>query len=198
MYNISDTLKKIIVGRAIGETIKIDPIADELLNIYMNDVNSSTLRELITIYLSNCEPLPGKLGRDCIDPKTGEQKEIKPKNYYGKKSHDGVGCFNDYTRKRFEKDLSDNLQIISSLFINGKVAYIIEFSIHALKNRLDKQIYEKCESIKKNDYVRSAYWTYKDWMNHPSLKLHYRDNDLIKNNPKAMTKNLFDVITSLK
>lgn len=197
MHNISDALKKMIIGKSIGETINIYPLTDELLEIYMNDVNSSTLRELITIYLSNCEPLPGKLGRDCIDLETGEEKEVKPKNYYGKKSHDGVGCFNDYTRKRFEKDLSSNLKIISSLFIHGKVAYIIEFSIHALKNRLDKQIYEKCESVKKNDYVRSAYWTYKDWMNHPSLKLHYRDTDLIRNNPKSMTKNLFDIINSL-
>ena len=198
IHNISDKLKRIIIGRAIGENITVDPIFDELLDMYMNDVNSSTVRELITIYLSNCEPLPGKLGRDCKDLNTGEEKEIKPKNYYGKKPHDGSGCFNDYTRKRFRKDLSDNLHIISSFFINGKVAYIIEFSIHALENRLDRQIYEKCESKKNNDYVRSAVWSYKDWMNHPSLKLHYINNDLINDNPKSMTKNFLEVIKSIK
>ena len=94
--------------------------------MYMEDVNSSSLREIITILVAGYDPIPGKLGRDAIDRLTGASKEAKPKSYTGT-STNGSGCFNDYTRERYNKDIQENLDIVHSLFIGDRLAYVIEF-----------------------------------------------------------------------
>lgn len=184
---ISKQLQQVILDYATGKQINVDPLLLELLQIYMNDKNSSTMRELVTVILAGYEPIPGKLGRDAVDPVTKKEKECKPKNFNGTSPQRGEGCFNDYTRNRFNKDIEDNLDIVSSLFINDKCAFVAEYSIDAVKDKLDKQIHEKCE-VKQNSYVRSASWAYDSWVNHDSVKIHYIDMDLIVNNPKAMVK----------
>jgi len=183
---ISKQLQQVILDYATGKQINVDPLLLELLQIYMNDKNSSTMRELVTVILAGYDPIPGKLGRDAIDPVTKKEKECKPKNYSGTAQR-GEGCFNDYTRDRFNKDVNENLDIVSSLFIDDKCAFVAEYSIDAVKDKLDKQIHEKCE-VKQNSYVRSASWAYDSWVNHDSVKIHYIDMDLIINNPKAMVK----------
>lgn len=190
---ISKHLKGIILNKALGKEIEADPHLIELLNIYMSDKNSSTMREFVTTFLAGCEPLPDKLGRDAVDPRTGIEKECKPKNYNGKDSQRGEGCFNDYTRKRYNQDLEDNLSIISSLFVNNKCAFVLEYSFDAIKEKLDKQIREKCE-VNGHPYVRSASWAYDSYINHDSLEFHYLDSKLIQSNPKCMVKPMRDAI----
>jgi hypothetical protein len=177
MTEISSELKKIVVDKALGKDVTADPLLLELLDIYMNDVNSSTLRELITIEVAGYESIPGKLGRDGVDPVTNKPKEAKPKNFTGK-SGNGSGCFNDYTQRRLNKDIADDLDIVHSFFVDGKIAYIVEFNIDAIKDRLQEQITTKCV-IGKNDYVRSASWSYMHWVNHDSLKIHYIDHKFL-------------------
>jgi len=114
----STKLLKLAVDRSLGKPTKNQgELFEELYNEYMSDPNSSSLREQITAAVAGCKTIPGKLGRDAIDI-NGIEKEIKPKNYTGKRTNGG-GCFNDYTRNRYEKDVSVNLPIISSLFAEG-------------------------------------------------------------------------------
>ena len=120
----STKLLKLAVDRSLGKpTDNQGELFEELYREYMADANSSSLREQITAAVAGCKSLPGKLGRDAIDI-NGKQKEVKPKNWNGKKRTDGSGCFNDYTRKRYEKDLCVNLPIISSLFAEGMLIYL--------------------------------------------------------------------------
>lgn len=185
---VSPQLKKIIVDKALGKEVNADPLLIELLNIYMNDVNSSTMRELITIEVAGYESIPGKHGRDGKDPITNKPKEAKPKNFTGKVCNGG-GCFNDYTQKRLLKDVADGLDIVHSLFVGGRIAYIVEFNIDAIKDRLQEQIFNKCV-IGKNDYVRSASWSYQNWINHDSLKVHYINPALLSKS-KTVVKDLW-------
>ena len=143
----------------------------------MADANSSSLREQITAGVAGCKSLPVKLGRDAIDI-NGREKEVKPKNFTGKRTNGG-GCFNDYTRKRYEKDLCVNLPIISSLFAEGMLIYVVEFKFESIANRLDEQIVRVCER-EGNRYVRSCAWTYSNWIDNPDLVVHYINKDLLK------------------
>ena len=174
----STKLLKLAVDRSLGKpTDDQGELFEELYREYMADANSSSLREQITAAVAGCKSLPGKLGRDAIDI-NGHEKEVKPKNYTTKR-HNGGGCFNDYTRKRYEKDLSVNLPIIASLFAEGMLIYVVEFRFEAIAARLDEQIIRVCES-EGNRYVRSCSWTYSNWIDNPDLIVHYINKDLLQ------------------
>ena len=174
----STKLLKLAVDRSLGKpTDDQGELFEELYREYMADANSSSLREQITAAVAGCKSLPGKLGRDAIDI-NGHEKEVKPKNYTTKR-HNGGGCFNDYTRKRYEKDLSVNLPIIASLFAKGMLIYVVEFTFDCIADRLDEQIVRISEE-QGNRYVRSCSWTYSNWIDHPDLIVHYINKDLLK------------------
>ena len=174
----STKLLKLAVDRSLGKPTKDQgEMFEELYSEYMSDANSSSLREQITAAVAGCKSIPGKLGRDAIDI-DGNEKEVKPKNYTGKRTNGG-GCFNDYTRKRYEKDLCVNLPIISSLFAEGMLIYVVEFKFESIANRLDEQIVRVCER-EGNRYVRSCSWTYSNWIDNPDLVVHYINKDLLK------------------
>ena len=174
----STKLLKLAVDRSLGKPTKNQgELFEEIYNEYMSDPNSSSLREQITAAVAGCKTIPGKLGRDAIDI-DGNEKEIKPKNYTGKRTNGG-GCFNDYTRKRYEKDLNVNLPIISSLFAQGMLIYVVEFKFESIASRLNDQIVRICEE-QRNRYVRSCSWTYSNWIDNPDLIVHYINKDLLK------------------
>ena len=174
----STKLLKLAVDRALGKPTKNQgELFEELYKEYMGDPNSSTLREQITAAVAGCKTIPGKLGRDAIDI-NGVEKEIKPKNYTGKRTNGG-GCFNDYTRSRYERDVSVNLPIISSLFADGMLIYVVEFKFESIAERLNDQIVRICEE-QGNRYVRSCSRTYSNWIDNPDLTVHYINKDLLK------------------
>ena len=174
----STKLLKLAVDRSLGKpTEDQGELFEELYREYMADSNSSSLREQITAAVAGCKSIPGKLGRDAIDV-NGHEKEVKPKNYTGKRTN-GSGCFNDYTRKRWEKDCNVNLPIIASLFAKGVLIYVVEFKFECIANRLDEQIIRVCER-EGNRYVRSCSWTYSNWIDNPDLIVHYINKDLLK------------------
>ena len=169
---------KLAVDRSLGKpTENQGELFEELYNEYMYDSNSSSLREQITAAVAGCKSIPGKLGRDAIDI-NGVEKEIKPKNYTGKRTN-GSGCFNDYTRNRYVRDLGVNLPIISSLFVRGMLVYVVEFKFEAIASRLNDQIVRICEE-QGNRYVRSCSWTYANWIDNPDLVVHYINKELLK------------------
>ncbi|EDP75475.1 hypothetical protein [Hydrogenivirga sp. 128-5-R1-1] len=103
----------------------------DLLTLYMNDKNSSKLREMITAVISGYEFSTEKLGYNGYKMAApGGTKvfcEIKPKNTYDceKKKLNGGGTFNDYTPERFEK---------------GKLLFILEFPFTCLKSKIEYQL----------------------------------------------------------
>jgi len=174
----STKLLKLAVDRSLGKpTDDQGELFEELYSEYMSDANSSSLREQITAAVAGCKSLPGKLGRDAIDI-NGVEKEIKPKNYTTQR-HNGGGCFNDYTRKRYEKDCNVNLPIIASLFAKGMLIYVVEFKFESIAQRLNDQILRICEE-QGNRYVRSCSWSYANWIDDPDLVVHYINKDLLK------------------
>ena len=75
----------------------------ELLTRYANDVNSSTLRELITTLKAGYEPQPSrrKLGYNGVTSQ-GNPCEVKPVNISGESGNklNGGGSFSDFTYER--------------------------------------------------------------------------------------------------
>jgi hypothetical protein len=192
---LSEGLEKIIVNFCLGETLNVDSYTEEMIDFCMEDKNSSALRELVTTKIAGYTPIEGKLGRDAVDA-SGKQKECKPKNYNGTTAQRGGACFNDYTQSRLDKDIAEDLDIVGSLFINKQCAYVVEYSIHAVKDKLQKQIHDKCV-VKSNAYVRSASWAYDSYIDHNSLKVHFINKDLILDNPKAIVKPFRDKLVAL-
>ena len=73
----------------------------------------------------------------------------------------------------YERDVSVNLPIISSLFADGMLIYVVEFKFESIAERLNDQIVRICEE-QGNRYVRSCSWTYSNWIrqSRPNSSLH--------------------------
>lgn len=93
-------------------------ILTDLLTAYINDKNSSSLREFITVSLAGYQHNPNKLGYNGFKQNSSiggrsisceaKPKNIQTENYDQKKSKpklNGEGGFNDYTSERFSQRL---------------------------------------------------------------------------------------------
>lgn len=129
---------------SIDKEILIQCFTD-ILNRYANDVNSSTLRELITIMKTGYESkvLGTKLGYNGTTSQ-GSPCEVKPANIRsgsGKKLNGG-GSFNDFTYERLDKYQKDNIMMLVSGFVDARLIYILEFpfSCREFVQRLEGQL----------------------------------------------------------
>lgn len=176
---------ELFANYAIG---KIDSLGvhDEFYNYTISDVNSSKMREELTLIISGYSQVTGKLGHDGQDKITEKFKEVKPKLYTGK-SLSGTGNFTDLTLSRLERLKRDNIDIVVSLFAYNRLVYIMEFPIRTIYERLYNQVYEKCV-IKQNDYCRSANFSYKHYMDSDNLKIKYIDLSIIDKYPEIINK----------
>jgi hypothetical protein len=170
----------------------------DLLTMYINDKNSSTIREFITVTLAGYKHKQGKIGyngfrQDVIIPGRTIKCEAKPKNIDTEEFEkftggerktspaklNGGGNFTDYTPNRLEKDKKEkDLNMLVSGFIDGKLIYIIEFPFNCpdFIANLEKQIKRwqgKLKGIKsvKGQFLRSATFDYKHFINCPKLKI---------------------------
>jgi hypothetical protein len=148
-----------------------------LLELYINDSNSSTLREAITCQVVGIEYTGKKLGYDSKET----NEEIKPKNVKpgDKKKLDGGGNYSDLTHKRHEKYIEDNVIIHMSGFVNGFLIYVIKINYRDLapylQIRLNKHLPNGDEP---NKYLRTAYFMYSVIKNAPSLEIEFLRNNL--------------------
>ncbi len=170
----------------------------DLLTMYVNDKNSSTIREFITVTLSGYQHKQAKIGyngfiKDNSNPEKIIKCEAKPKNIYTEEFEkyrrgerktppaklNGGGNFTDYTPIRLEKDKGEkNLNMLVSGFIDGKLIYIIEFPFNCpdfVKN-LEMQIKKWQEKLKgsksiKGQFLRSATFDYKNFIRCPNLRI---------------------------
>jgi len=152
----------------------------DLLTLYLNDANSSTVRELITLRLAGYQPVEGKLGYNgyrmmAIDGSQRTEKhfcEVKPVNVHRKEDGswsrrlNGGGNFSDYTPERLKQHLEEpHLQMLVSGFVDGRLVYILEFPFQCLESRLRERLTKRFpgDVRKANEYLRSASFSFKDY-----------------------------------
>lgn len=169
----------------------------DLLDTYLNDKNSSTLRELIPLVMLGAEPSQEKLGYNGLIQ--NRKIEVKPQNIdtSEKRKLDGGGSFNDYTPERFKSHENDNPLILSAGYIEGKLIYILEFGFDCIKNKLKEQLERRFpkEQREAGQYLRSAYFSFKDYKKCENLRvLFIRMTTLSTKN----SKELFEFLNQVK
>ena len=179
-------------SNALIEMSKDDLIAlfADLLTLYINDKNSSTIREFLTVTLAgythntkkigfngfkqssigtpiNCEAKPKNFStQDFLDYKNGIKKTNPAKL-------NGGGSFNDYTWARFKKDKKTKFNMLISGFVDGQLIYLLEipFNYQGLTDKLETQLKKILpDGDKPNRYVRGASFAFVDYKNASSLK----------------------------
>lgn len=178
----------------------------DLLTAYINDKNSSSLREYVTVAIAGYQHNPNKLGYNGYKQNTAIggksiSGEAKPKNittegYDQKKTKpklNGEGSFNDYTPERLEKDIKEKLNLLSSGFIDGELLYILEFPFPAIYQRL-KSLLPKKRAI--GTYKRSASFNFSHYENHPELKVIYLNKVSIEKNKRYFNAKFYKFLVS--
>ena len=165
----------------------------DLLTMYINDKNSSTIREFLTVTIAGYDHSEKKIGfngfkQSSIIGGSPIACEAKPKNVSSedfknykngiRKSKpqilNGSGNFNDYTHARFKKDKKINPHLLISGFIDGKLIYILEFPFRTktFLNKLNDQLKKHFPNgDEKGRYLRGANFGYQDYINDKTLNL---------------------------
>jgi hypothetical protein len=176
-------------------------ILTDLLTAYINDKNSSSLREFVTVSIAGYQHNPSKLGYNGFKQNSAIggkpiSCEAKPKNiqtegYDQKKTKpklNGEGGFNDYTIERLKKDTKENLNLLSSGFVDGELQYILEFPFKVVYERLKKQLPQK-RTI--GTYTRMASFNFSHYRDYPKIKIVYLNKQTIGKNQKYFNKNFY-------
>lgn len=177
----------------------------DLLTVYINDKNSSTLREFITVSAAGYKHRNSKIGYngykqdvagtsvDCeAKPKnvdSHEYAEFRRKERKSFRKLNGGGNFTDYTWARFAKDCGENLHMLVSGFVDGKLIYILEFpfSEESFKNKLELQLRRHFpDGDVAGRFLRSAGFDYNDFMDGQNLKIVYGNSELLESNKQYM------------
>lgn len=166
----------------------------ELLSEYSSDKNSSSFRECVTLRVLGKNQSVKKLGYDSDD----ECLEVKPKNITldSKKKFDGSGNFSDFTWTRHKKYSDDNVKMIVSGFVDGKLIFVLSFNYNSpdfiieIERQLNKHLPEG-DMI--NRYVRSVKFSYKHFINSDSCVIEYLSSEVLKFENK-FTKPFFNFI----
>ena len=175
-----------------GRTLNGDKKYERLIGNQMNDKNSSTLREQVTVdLLDDTEEIPGKHFYDGYKPSSESYGEIKPVNGGGKLN--GGGGITDFASednmKRLIKDYylwnNGRLNMIVSGFVKGRIVYIIEFP-YGFKKFSQKLIdygYDRFEGKTKEDCKngnsrqgtssRVFNFSYLDYIDCPDVKVRW-------------------------
>ena len=169
----------------------------DLLTTYINDKNSSTLREFITVSLAGYKHSTNKIGFNGFKHTTTGIPiacEAKPKNISSQDLESyqsgqrktfnklrGNGNFTDYTWARFNKDKRENLNILVSGFVDGKLIYLLEFpfTTQSFVNKLETQLQKMFPNGDElGKYLRSANFSYGDFIDSNKLKMVYCTSNL--------------------
>jgi hypothetical protein len=182
-------------NNSLLELSKDDLIAlfSGLLTLYINDKNSSTIREFLTVILAGYTHNTKKIGFNGFKQSSIGKPincEAKPKNYHtqdfldfknGKRKYqpprlNGDGNFTDYTWTRLKKDKTSNLNMLISGFIDGQLIYLLEFPFAetTFVKRLETLLKKRFpKGDKSNEYLRSASFSFKDYSKSKQMKVVY-------------------------
>lgn len=184
-------------------------LLNSLLTIYINDKNSSLLREYISVSLAGYTPTDTKIGYNGFRQSTqiGGKLiacEAKPQNI---KSEDiikknprklnGGGNFTDYTYKRFEKDKLENPNMLIAGFIDGELIYVLEFpfNCNSFLERLEIQLKKRFPNgDKSGEFLRSANFTFSHYENCSKLKIIYLEKEKLERNKKYLTEKYYNFL----
>lgn len=155
----------------------------DLMTLYYNDLNSSTLREMVVALLSGFTPSTKKLGyngyRQEAPTAAPEYCEIKPKNVRtassakNKPKLDGGGNFGDYSWRKFERHKNENPTMLVAGFIDGRLVYIFQFNFNSpqLTSKIHAQLQKRFpQGDLPNEYLRSASFTFNHFKDIPELQ----------------------------
>jgi hypothetical protein len=141
----------------------VTPIEKDLMAGNFGDSNFSELAEELPVVMLGNKPYGPKHGYDGYNGDTYETAnqydEVKPQKSYfntekGKIMNklNGGGAFADYTKKRFDKDVSmgDKLRMVIPGYAEGELAYIVTFPFNhkPFMDNLEQQL-DKLESSDK-------------------------------------------------
>jgi hypothetical protein len=166
----------------------------DFLELYINDSNSSTLREAITCKVLGLDFTGKKLGYD--SKYTNE--EIKPRNALttATKILDGWGNYSDLTWRRHNKYINDDVIVHVSGFVDGLLMYIVKFKYVDLAPYFQVMLERDLpDGDQKHKYVRTAWFTYTNIKDLPSFEIEFiRGN--ISDFEYKFRKDLFNDLTS--
>lgn len=165
----------------------------DFLELYINDSNSSTLREAITCKVLGLDFTGKKLGYD--SKHTNE--EIKPRNAQtsATKILDGWGNYSDLTWRRHNKYIADDVIVHVSGFVDGLLMYIVKFKYVDLAPYFQVMLERDLPNgDQKHKYVRTAWFTYTNIKDLPSFEIEFiRGN--ISDFEYKFRKDLFNDLT---
>ena len=153
----------------------------EILNEMSCDKNSSSFREGVTLGVLGKNQSITKLGYDSDE----EPIEVKPKNIISgsNKKLDGSGNFSDFTWARHNKYVRDNVRMLVSGFLDGKVLFVISFDYNSPKftEEIERQLMKHLpDGDMTSRYVRSVKFSYKHFIASDNLKIEYLVPELSK------------------
>lgn len=169
----------------------------ELLDSYLNDLNSSRLRQDITCNVIGLSSNEDKLGYDG----NGTNDEVKPSNISTKgKKKSRLGCkgsYSDLTHKRHKKYIEDDAIIHISGFIDGFLMFIFRLPYRDLQNHFQLSLDKILPNGDiPNRYLRSASFGFKQIKSCPNLQLEFSRHD-IENYASLINKDLYNYIKSV-
>ena len=216
---MSDTITDLIVTYATRSHKELDALllskskddlialVNNLVTIYMNDKNSSALRERVVVALAGYKHMPEKIGYNGFKQETrvGGKTfcEVKPVNIIsGSKSatkrHNGHGNFTDYTFARFKKDISANLNMVVAGFIDGQLIFVLEFPFKhkTFMNELKRQLVKRFHGTRDNvgEFLRSASFSFKHYKDSKYLVVKYVNREALQQNKNRFTKDLYSYL----
>lgn len=187
---------------------------NDLLTGYINDKNSSSIRELIVVSISGYTHNNKKIGyngykQSSVIGGVPISCEVKPKNINiednknrkSKSRHNGQGNFTDYTHKRLAKDLREKPNMLVAGFVDGELIFILEFPFNckSFVGRLKKQLKKRFpRGDKLGEFLRSANFTFEDYKNCKALKVVYLNKKSLEKNRPTFTKKFFDFLENIK
>ena len=180
----------------------------DLLTMYYNDKNSSSLRQYVVAAEMGYTPSKEKIGyngykHSTVDVDKILHCEVKPKNINTNdvkhKKLDGRGNFTDYTQARLKKDKKANPMMLSAGFIDGKLIYIIAFPFNSKQfiTELDRQLVKQYPNgDEKGKFLRSASFGLKDYSAVKGLSVKmYVTKEQLHEHKKNIAKPLFDFLS---
>ncbi len=203
-----ENLAALLLGKSKDQLIAI---LNDLITVYINDRNSSALREFITVSIAGYEHHTSKIGYNGFKHSTalGTKPiccEAKPQNINtednkkrkNSRKLNGGGNFTDYTNRRLEKDLAEkDLSLLISGFVDGELIYILEFpfSDKNFVGNLKKQLKKRFpKGDKSNEYLRSARFTFQNYKESQHIRTVYLNKNALERNRKNLTKKFFDFL----
>ena len=197
------TLEDIIVKYSHGDSdfssIKIDELHFmELLDKYLNDKNSSTLRQDVMCSVAGLVSSTEKLGYDGV----GGANEMKPKNVQTTnpkaKKLDGVGNYTDMTFKRHHSFCDQDAQIHIGGFVDGKHVFQITVPYREMRVHFEDQLKRRLPNgDQPTQYLRSMSFSLAQIKKCNNVLLTYLTQDL-EDYRGHITKPLYTYLTKLQ